>query len=118
MSPTSRQLAMGPMLLPRTEDSRKPSAADVTNLEKSALWAELGKCMVFVCWDARLSLKEFADRLGKDHAQVHRQMEGKERPQIEAVFAVREFRASLVQALARITPDVEVSTEIRVRRTA
>jgi len=87
-------------------------------MEKNELWAELGKCMVFVCWDARLSLKEFADRLGKDCSQINRQMEGKERPQIEAVFAIREFRALLVQALARITPDVEVSTEIRVRRTA
>ena len=118
MSPTSRQLAMGPMLLPRTEDSRKPSVADVMNLEKDALWAELGKCLVFVCWDARLSLKEFAGKLGKDAAQVHRQMEGKERPQIEAVFAIREFRAPLVQALARITPEIEVSTELRIRRTA
>jgi hypothetical protein len=114
----SVQLAMGPMPLQRLEPSRETADAPVMNLEKSDLWAELGQCMVFVCWDARLSLKEFAGKLNKDPAQVHRQMEGKERPQIEAVFAIREFRAPLVQALARITPEIEVSTELRIRRTA
>jgi hypothetical protein len=86
--------------------------------EKSDLWGELGKCLVFVCYDAELSIKEFAAKIGKDAGQVQRQMEGKERPQIEAVFAIPEFRAPLVIALSRISPNVECLTEIRVRRTA
>jgi hypothetical protein len=113
---TSRQLAMGPMPLQRLEVSHTPYAPAVKEMEKHDLWAELGQCLVFVCWDARLSLKEFAGKLGKDAAQIHRQMEGKERPQIEAVFAVPEFRAPLVQAMARITPGM--TTETVMRRTA
>lgn len=96
----------------------KAALKPLRKTEKDALWSELGKCLVFVCYDAELSIKEFAARLEKDAGQVQRQMEGKERPQIEAVFAVPEFRAPLVQALARITPSIEVSTELRIRRTA
>lgn len=119
--PTHHQLNIGPMPLQRLEKSAKPAkvAPDVLKkLEKDALWAELGKCLVFVCYDAGLSLKEFAAKVGKDEGQLHRQMEGKERPQIEAVFAVPEFRASLVIALSRLTNEIEMFTEIRVRRTA
>ena len=96
----------------------KVAAGDVRKTDKDALWAELGKCLVFVCYDAGLSLKEFATRIEKDERQIHRQMEGQERPQIEAVFAVPEFRAPLVIALSRLTNEIEVFTEIRVRRSA
>ncbi len=117
----SKQLAMGPMPLQRLEKPpvvAKAAPAALKNLEKEALWAELGKCLVFVCYDAGLSLKEFAAKVGKDEGQLHRQMEGKERPQIEAVFAVPQFRASLVQAMARLTNEIEIFTEIKIRRTA
>lgn len=117
----SMQLNIPPMHLPRAEKplaAAKVAPADVRKAEKDALWAELGKCLVFVCYDAGLSLKEFASRLGKDERQLHRQMEGQERPQIEAVFAVPEFRAPLVIALSRLTNEIEMFTEIRVRRTA
>lgn len=109
------------MLLPRPESRpnvAKVAAGDVRKAEKDALWAELGKCLVFVCYDAGLSLKEFSTRIGKDERQVSRQMEGQERPQIEAVFAVPEFRAPLVIAMSRLTNEIEVFTEIRVKRTA
>lgn len=96
----------------------KVAHADLRKTEKDELWAELGKCMVSVCYDAQLSLKEFAASLGKDAAQIQRQMEGKERPQIEAVFAVRRYRPALVIAMARLTNEVETFTEIRVRRSA
>lgn len=118
---TSVQLNIPPMHLPRAEkrpEAAKVAPADVRKTEKDALWAELGKCLVFVCYDAGLSLKEFATRLGKDERQVHRQMEGHERPQIEAVFAVPEYRAPLVIALSRLTNEIEVFTEIKIRRTA
>ena len=101
-----------------SENRAQTAKAHLRKTEKDALWGELGKCLVFVCYDAELSIKEFAARLGKDAGQVQRQMEGKERPQIEAVFAVPEFRAPLIVALSRITPQIEVSTELRIRRTA
>lgn len=101
-----------------TERRATTAKVDLKKVEKDALWAELGKCLVFVCYDAQLSLKQFAAALGKDEAQIHRQMEGKERPQIEVVFAVPEYRAPLVIALARITSQIEISTELRIRRTA
>lgn len=91
---------------------------DLKKTEKDVLWAELGKCLVFVCYDAQLSLKEFAASLEKDAAQIQRQMEGKERPQIEAVFALKCYRPALVIAMARLTNEIETFTEIRVRRSA
>lgn len=115
----SLQLNLPPSLVQRLEKPRqqaKVAPAVLKNLDKEALWAELGQCLVFVCYDANLSLKEFAAKVGKDEGQLHRQMEGKERPQIEAVFAVPAFRASLVVALSRLTNEIEMFTEIRVRR--
>lgn len=102
----------------KPKKTAKVSPDFLRKTEKDTLWCELGKCLVFVCYDAGLSIKEFAARIGKDAGQVQRQMEGKERPQIEAVFAVPEFRAPLVIALSRITPQIEVSTELRIRRSA
>ena len=101
-----------------SEKRAQTAKASLRKTEKDALWGELGKCMVFVCYDAELSIKEFAARIGKDAGQVQRQMEGQERPQIEAVFAIPEFRAPLVIALSRITPQIEISTELRIRRSA
>lgn len=65
-----------------------------------------------------MTLKEFAAALGKNESQVRRQIEGKERPQIEAVFAVEKFQGPLVIALARLASGTEVDTVIHVRRSA
>lgn len=65
-----------------------------------------------------LTLEGFAYELGTDRAQVGRQIEGKERPQLEKVFAVDRFRAVLIIALAKLAADVDVVTEIRIRRSA
>lgn len=116
--PAHRQLSIGPFPLQRSEPEHSEPESVLPLSEKDQLWAELGKCMVFVCYDLGLSLKEFAARLKRDDSQVKRQMEGKERPQIEAVFAVPEFRQALVIALARITPGMDVTTEIRAKRSA
>ena len=120
MSPSLAQQNLPTPLLvsekPRKAAKVAPEVLKKT--EKDELWGELGKCMVFVCYDAKLSIKEFAAKVGKDAGQVQRQMEGKERPQIEAVFAVPEFRAPLVIAMSRITPEIECFTELRVRRSA
>lgn len=49
---------------------------------------------------------------------MFRQIDGKERPQIEAVFAVEKFQGAMVIALARLAAGVEVDTVIHVRRSA
>ncbi len=54
--------------------------------------------------------------IDRDERQVKRWMVGTERPQFDAIFAVETLRAVLVVALAELAHDIEVITEIRVRR--
>ena len=86
--------------------------------ETAVYYADLGSCMADVMRVHGLTLKEFAAEVGKDERQLQRQMEGKERPQLEVVFAIDRFRAPLVIALAKLAAGVEIVTEIRVRRSA
>lgn len=81
-------------------------------------YATLGSCIEEVRRVHGLTLKEFACEVGKHERQIAQQIAGQERPQLEAVFAVERFRGALVIALARLSADVEVTTEIRVRKTA
>jgi len=101
-----------------TEKGARNAKADIRLSEINPLYAQIGGCFDEVRCAFRLSLQEFAAALGKDERQVKRQIEGKERPQIEAVFAVDRFQGPLVIALARLAAGVEVDTVIHVRRTA
>jgi ABC-type Zn2+ transport system substrate-binding protein/surface adhesin len=78
----------------------------------------LGGAMADVMHTFGLSLKEFARELGKNERQIARQLDGTERPQIEAVFAVPRFQPAIVIALAKRATGVEVDTVIHVRRSA
>lgn len=103
----------------RVSDVRgKMAKADIRKAEMDALYGSLGRAMAEVMGTFGLSLKEFASEVGKDERQLQRQMDGRERPQLEAIFAVERFRGPLVIALARLAADVDVVTEIRVRRSA
>jgi DNA-binding transcriptional regulator YiaG len=62
------------------------------------------------------SLKEFADLIARDERQVSRWEKGDERPQLDAIFTVPAFRGPLIVALAELAHDIEVITEIRIRR--
>lgn len=66
------------------------------------------------------SLKEFAAEVQRDPRQVQRWLKGKERPQLDALFAVKSFRQPLLLALAQAAggDDIEVTTEIRFRDVA
>lgn len=80
-------------------------------------WLKWGKCIDEVRGVFRLTLKEFAQELQKEPRQVQRWVEGRERPQLEAVLAVDRFQGPLVIALARSTTGIEVDTVIHIRRT-
>jgi hypothetical protein len=100
-----------------TESGVRMAKADLRNSEIDPHYAQLGHCLSEVQHAFALTLKEFAAELGKNESQVRRQMEGRERPQIEAVFAVPRFQGPLVIALARLATGVDVDTVIHVRRT-
>ena len=112
-----------------------PSVAPLTPLRSSEIGAQmaktplrsaenpqhikLGACMAQVMRFLGLSLEEFAFALGKDERQLARQMQGKERPQIEAVLAVDRFQGVMLIALANAheSAGVSVDTVIHIRRT-
>lgn len=67
------------------------------------------------------SLKEFAAALeqatdkSRDDRQISRWEDGKENPQLAALFAIERLRGPLVIQLATLAQEIEVVTEIRVR---
>lgn len=65
-----------------------------------------------------LSLKELAAKVDRDPRQVARWENGSERPQLDALWALEEFRVPLVQAFAEQCKDsgVEVRTVITLRQ--
>jgi hypothetical protein len=116
MSSLSQASLPTPLLV--SESRAKTAKADIRKADTDAYYASLGRCIEEVRHVYGLTLEQFAHELGKDDRQLARQIAGKERPQLEAVFAVDRFRAPLVIALAKLSAGVEVVTEIRVRRTA
>lgn len=84
----------------------------------TAIWREqigraIERAMSLVGW----SLKEFAAAVDRDPRQVARWLDGSERPQLDAVFAVERLRQPLVQALGELA-GAEVQTVITIRRVA
>jgi hypothetical protein len=81
--------------------------------------AEMGAVVVAVRKASGLNLDEFALAIKKDPRQVKRWEEATDRPQIEAIYAVDEFKPLVVEAMAHGSGhQVEVDTVIRIRRTA
>jgi len=90
------------------------------DLRKPETWkTEVGGAIERTRLLAGLSLKEFADRIGRDERQIARWISGTERPQLDALFAVDALRQPLVIALAELAgTGVEVETTVRIRRHA
>lgn len=110
-------LAAGHRLLPDTARAMaKASLADVRKADLTDWKAQIGTVVRTV--RGALSLKEFADVIDRDERQVARWEKGEERPQLDAIFAVSDFRAPLVIALAQLSDAVSVETTITVRRRA
>lgn len=80
---------------------------------------EMGRVVREVRKASGLNLDEFALAIKKDPRQVKRWEEAMDRPQIEAVFAVDEFKPLVLEAMAcQSGHAVERETVIRIRRTA
>lgn len=105
-------------LLPETSVGSM-AKADLRKAETADWKTEVGRAVERVKNMTGLSLKEFADAVGREDRQVARWIAGTERPQFDAIFAVERFRQPLVIALAElIGQGVEVTTHISIRRTA
>lgn len=116
MSMVAQQNLPTPLLV--TEKPRKQAKASLPAIRKAEhveFYARIGRCLDEVRNVFGLTLKEFAAELGKDERQVQRQIEGKERPQIEAVFAVERFQGPLVIALARLAAGCEIDTVVHFK---
>jgi hypothetical protein len=114
----SVQLNIPPMAV-RTSDGRaKTAKASIRKPDTETYYASLGGCIEDVRCAFGLTLEAFAYELKMNDRQLARQIKGEDRPQLEKVFAVERFRGPLVIALARLSADVDVVTEIRVRRSA
>lgn len=110
--------AAAPRHLLRSEMRPKPAKADLRKAENVEFHAVIGACIDRARLAVGWNLNEFADAVRRDTRQVKRWIDGVERPQFDALFAVAVLRGPLVIELARLSEDIEVETTIRVRRTA
>lgn len=91
--------------------------ADLRKAEMDPWRARVGQAMERLKQRSGLSLKEFADAVGRDERQVGRWFDGSEHPQIAAICAVEPLRQLLIIVLAELAGDaVEIETVVRVRR--
>jgi DNA-binding transcriptional regulator YiaG len=119
MRATSLADAPGAVLSSDRRSRPRMAKADLRIPESvNAAWLLLGQAMNRTRQACRLSVKEFADQVQRDEAQVRRWFAGKERPQADAVFAVVAFQKAFVIALAEDVAGIETTTEIRVSRSA
>ncbi len=93
--------------------------ADLRNAETEQWRERLGSAIQRVMHLRGWSLKEFAAAVERDERQCSRWIDGRERPQFDAVFAVESLRQLLIIALAEIAgAGVEMETTVRIRRSA
>jgi ribosome-binding protein aMBF1 (putative translation factor) len=101
------------------EHRPRMAKADLRKAEIQQDWREqVGSAIERARLLSAMSLKQFADAIGRDERQIARWIVGTERPQLDAIFAVRDLRGPLVIALAELSQTVEVETTIRIRRSA
>lgn len=100
------------------EIPREAAKADLRKPEVDAFRVAIGRAVDRARLVCGWNLDEFAAAVGRDSRQVRRWIDGSERPQFDALFAVEALRAPLVVQLAGLSGDIEIVTELRVRRTA
>jgi ribosome-binding protein aMBF1 (putative translation factor) len=111
---------LGALSSPMSGEHRPRMAkADLRKAEMQQDWREqVGSAIERARVLSGLSLKEFAGAIGRDERQIAKWIGGIERPQFDAIFAVKELRGPLVIALAELSQTVEVQTTLTIRRTA
>lgn len=89
--------------------------ANLKKVEIGEAKEDIGRVVGRMCALANCSRKEVAALVGRDEAQLARWIAGQERPQFDAIFAVKELQKPLIQALAELAGDVIVETVVRMR---
>jgi len=104
--------------LERLETAKTMAKARLQKVEMQ--WPELVGLAIQRCFSlAGVTQKEAAALLRRDAAQVGRWLSAKERPQLDALFAVEQFRQPLVIAFAELAGQaVEIETVVKIRRIA
>src|SRR5262245_53510881 len=117
MSTTMSERNRGPLLVRTELPDKAAGMAKVSHVrpEKELTWDDLSWCLGHVQHHFRLNLDEFAHELGKDPRQVQKWLHAKERPQIEAAWAIPRFRRQLIIAMAHRADGIDVMTTISVR---
>lgn len=93
--------------------------ADLRKAETEAHRREVGRIVERVQKLSGLNLQEFAAAIKRDERQVKRWFTGEERPQLDAIRAVEQFRPLFLVAFAEDAgAAVELTTQIVVRRSA
>lgn len=93
-----------------TASLRKTEGADY----RAQIGAAVQRAASLLGW----SLKELAGEVNRDPRQVARWISGQERAQLDVLWEVEVLRGPLVIALAELSAQADVVTEIRVRRRA
>jgi transcriptional regulator with XRE-family HTH domain len=97
--------------------------ADLKKVE-TTFRADIGRVVAKARQSLGWSQKELVDAVElataehRDVAQVSRWESGTERPQFDVLWSVEALRGPLVIALASLSDQIDVVTEIRVRRPA
>jgi hypothetical protein len=106
------------------EIDRKPAKATLRIPESDDAMREVGACLDAARHELKWTLDELAGKLPppphaktRDPRQVQRWMEGKERVQIDVVFAVPELREPFVIELAKLA-QLLVEETVTIRRKA
>jgi hypothetical protein len=103
-----------------SSDRRTGPGMAKADLRKTDHWIVMGRAVDRTRTLCRLSIKEFADLIDRDEAQVRRWIAGTEQTQAAVIFAVQKLRRPFVIALAEEAGEgVTVTTQITVeQRTA
>lgn len=92
--------------------------ADLRKAESEDFRAEIGEVVERARMRCGWSLKELAGKVNRDPRQVARWETGDERAPLDVLFAVPELQQPLVIELAGLAGDVEVTTQITIKRPA
>lgn len=102
------------------EDLRPAMAkADLKKVENREFRSEIGRAIARALALAGASQKEAAAVLGLDQGQLARWIAGTERPHLDRLFAVPEYREPLCVALAQMSgADVHMHIEFKRKEVA